>query len=203
MDCYHTSMANYKTTLPDHELFGDNCDDNWRDEFWVFAYGSLMWRPDFTYTERQPATVYGYHRSLCIFSWVHRGTREKPGLVFGLDVGGSCEGAAFKIPRHAQRETIDLLRARELVTEVYQEAKEPITLTGTRKGTVNAILYTAVLEHEQYASDLGHEETVRFIKQGVGKSGINTDYVLSTYDHLCEEGIRDDVLAALCRDIRG
>lgn len=190
-------MANYTTSLPDHELFNENSDD-----FWVFAYGSLMWHPDFEYVDRRLATLEGYHRALCIYSWVHRGTKEKPGLVFGLDVGGVCQGVAYKIPVNTQRSTVGMLRARELVTSVYQEVKTTFSLDDDNQKTVEGLCYTAVLDHEQYAGALSHADTLRYVKQGVGGSGINTEYVLNTYDHLREQGVRDDALAALCRDLR-
>ncbi|MGY8990301.1 MAG: gamma-glutamylcyclotransferase [Rhodospirillales bacterium] len=46
--------------------------------FWVFGYGSLMWRPDFPHIDAQRARVHGYHRSLCALSTGHRGTKDKP-----------------------------------------------------------------------------------------------------------------------------
>lgn len=190
------TMTDHKTTLPDHILFDDN-----RVDFWVFAYGSLMWRPEFEYTQRQPATLYGYSRALCIYSWVHRGTPKTPGLVFGLDKGGHCQGFAFQIPEHAQQKTVTMLRQRELVTGVYQETLEPLKLTGDTPRIVNALFYTAVQDHEQYAGNLDYDEQIRLIKQGVGQSGINTEYVLNTHRHLIEEGICDDNLNALCREI--
>lgn len=195
-------MAFYTTTLPDAELFNDN-----RDDFWVFAYGSLMWKPDFEFTDRQAATLSGYCRALCIYSWVHRGTQEKPGLVFGLHRGKApgtvnCQGVAFKIPPHAQQEAVAMLRARELVTNVYQEARGRIDLQGETSRIVTALFYTAVEDHPQYAGTLDHEALVRFVRQGVGGSGNNVDYVLSTYDQLVKEGIGDPVLEKLCLELR-
>lgn len=187
-------MPDHKRTLPDHLLFNHN-----RDHFWVFAYGSLMWRPDFDFNDRQPATLKGYCRALCIYSWFHRGTREIPGLIFGLDKGGHCDGFAFQIPAHAQEATVAMLRQRELVRNVYQETLGTIELTGENPRTVQALFYTAVQDHEQYTGPLDHEEQARLIKQGVGKSGINTEYVLNTHDHLVREGIRDDNLTSLCK----
>src|SRR5689334_21791044 len=74
------------------------------EDLWVFGYGSLIWRPDFDYLERQPARLIGAHRALCVFSHVHRGTPERPGLVLGLDLGGACRGVAYRVAaRHRAR----------------------------------------------------------------------------------------------------
>ena len=68
-----------------------------RDPIWIFGYGSLMWNPGFAYATRSIARLNGYHRALCIRSTHYRGTIARPGLVFGLDWGGACDGIAFKV----------------------------------------------------------------------------------------------------------
>ena len=67
-------------------------------DIWVFAYGSLLWNPGFSYVDSNAALLRGYHRSLCIYSHRYRGTPNLPGLVVGLDNGGSCRGVAYKVP---------------------------------------------------------------------------------------------------------
>src|SRR5690349_2563312 len=85
-------------------------------DLWVFGYGSLIWKPGFEFVEQRPARLIGEHRSLCIYSMVHRGTPEKPGLVLGLDRGGACQGVAFRVARKQRDATVAYLREREQVT---------------------------------------------------------------------------------------
>src|SRR5437868_3545892 len=82
-------------------------------EFWVFGYGSLMWRPGFDFLERRNARLVGAHRALCVYSFVHRGTPAKPGLVLGLDRGGNCRGIAYRVAKSKRAATIEYLRGRE------------------------------------------------------------------------------------------
>ena len=168
-------------------------------DFWVFGYGSLMWRPGFEAIEAVQATIHGVHRALCVYSWVHRGTRERPGLVFGLDRGGSCRGMAFRITQELRDEVQEYLRARELVTNVYLEVVRPVTLISGKK--VHAVTYVVDRTHTQYASPLPLDATACQINGAVGQSGANEDYILSTYSHLQELEIRDHKLEQLVRKI--
>ena len=164
-------------------------------ELWVFGYGSLMWRPGFVHVERCPARLSGYHRALCVHSYVHRGTRDRPGLVLGLDRGGSCRGMAFRVPGHAAAETLAYLRARELVTHVYLERRLAIRFDdGTR---AEALTYTVDRGHDQYAGALDAADAAEVVRGAVGESGANPDYVLNTVAHLREMGIHDSMLEAL------
>jgi cation transport protein ChaC len=168
-------------------------------DFWVFGYGSLMWRPGFDFLDSALAWVHGYHRSLCIFSHVHRGTPERPGLVLGLDYGGSCQGVAFRVAAKAREATLAYLRERELVTSVYQE--KTVGLRFSEGGTARAIAYIADRSHRQYAGRLPLEEVTRLVASGVGVYGDNPAYVRNTYEHLLQLDIHDDALAKVVRKL--
>ena len=169
------------------------------DEFWVFGYGSLMWNPGFEFVERSQALVYGYRRSLCVHSWVHRGTQESPGLVLGLDRGGSCRGMAFSVASERWAEVIDYLRARELVTNVYLERQVPLLLADGR--AVRAVAYVVDRSHAQYAGALDAFEAARVVDQAEGQSGPNDAYVFNTLAHLKEMGIRDNWLEQVVGEV--
>jgi glutathione-specific gamma-glutamylcyclotransferase len=168
-------------------------------DFWVFGYGSLIWRPGFAHVETQRARLHGYHRSLCVYSFVHRGTRERPGLVLGLDRGGSCIGLAFRVPGDLRDEVITYLRERELVTNVYLERMLKVRLDSGR--TVEAVTYIVDRQHEQYAGALDAAHAAAVVRGAVGQSGINEDYVLSTLEHLKALGIRDHWLEDVARQV--
>lgn len=172
------------------------------NELWVFGYGSLMWRPGFAYEERAPAALIGAHRSLCIYSFHHRGTSERPGLVLGLDEGGACRGVAFRVAATARDATITYLREREQVTDVYVEAVRPISLLDGTNRELEAICYVADPRHPQYAGRLSLEAQARLVRGASGLSGTNMDYVLSTLCHLEEAGIHDVELTALGARLR-
>ena len=162
-------------------------------DFWVFGYGSLMWRPGFDHREAAPARLAGAHRSLCVYSWFHRGTKERPGLVLGLDRGGSCRGVAFKVAGRNRDSVLAYLRERELVTEVYHETWRPVVLLDRRK-PVTALAYVVDRDHAQYAGRLAPERVLDLVRDGEGRSGGNAEYVLNTVGHLRQLGIRDAML---------
>jgi glutathione-specific gamma-glutamylcyclotransferase len=166
-------------------------------DFWVFGYGSLIWRPGFAHIETQRARLFGYRRSLCVRSFVHRGTPERPGLVLGLDRGGSCVGLAFRVPGELRGEVLAYLRERELVTSVYLERTLPVLLPGGE--TVPAVTYVVDRGHAQYAGNLDEADAASIVSGSVGKSGQNEDYVLNTLRHLEALGIRDHWLEAVGR----
>jgi cation transport protein ChaC len=171
-------------------------------DLWVFGYGSLMWRPGFGYLGRVPAKLIGLHRALCVFSFVHRGTPERPGLVLGLDRGGMCRGIAYRVAAAARAATVDYLRSREQVTSVYVETMRQIELEDETRRRVRALCYTVDRGHAQYAGRLTLAESLQHVHQGHGQSGANRDYVLETVRALEALGYRETDLHLLAKQLQ-
>ena len=173
------------------------------EELWVFGYGSLIWRPGFDFLERVPARLIGAHRALCVYSHVHRGTPERPGLVLGLDLGGACRGVCYRVAATARAETIAYLRAREQVTAVYREVVRGVTLLTHPEQRVRALCYVVDRGHHQYAGRLDLAAQLHHVRQGHGHSGPNRDYVLATVKALESMGCRDADLHRLAERLHG
>ena len=177
--------------------------DDLGEDLWVFAYGSLMWRPGFDFLERQPARLYGAHRSLCVLSHVHRGTPERPGLVLGLDHGGMCRGIAYRTCGSLRQQTLAYLRAREQVTMVYRECTRPVRLLDGSDRRVRAVCYTVDRSHPQCAGRLDLAAQLHYVRQGHGQSGANRDYLIATVRELEALGCRDHDLHLLAERLHG
>jgi len=173
------------------------------EDLWVFAYGSLMWRPGFAFLERRSARLVGAHRALCVYSFVHRGTPERPGLVLGLDRGGNCRGIAYRVAAKKRKATVDYLRAREQVTMVYREAVRSVWLDDDPQQTVRALCYVVDRGHAQYAGRLTLAQQLQFARQGHGRSGACRDYVLDAVKEIEAQGYRDEELHLLAERLKG
>jgi glutathione-specific gamma-glutamylcyclotransferase len=168
-----------------------------KGDLWVFGYGSLMWRPGFEFIEQVPARLIGEHRALCVYSFDHRGTPEKPGMVLGLDRGGACRGVAFRVAAAQRNHTVDYLRSREQTTSVYHEVMRSVWLENEARQRVSALAYVVDRGHVQYAGRLSLSEQLRYVQQGHGRSGNNRDYVLATVKSIEKQGFRDKQLHQL------
>lgn len=147
------------------------------------------------------ALLRGAHRQLCIYSHHYRGTPERPGLVFGLVRGGSCNGMAFEVDPANWIDVRDYLRERELVSGVYNETVRAVNLADGR--SVKALTYMVDEDHVQYAGNLDQAEQAVLIKSAQGSKGPNRDYVINTADHLTQMGIVDhrlETLSVLLKD---
>ncbi|MCW8836922.1 MAG: gamma-glutamylcyclotransferase [Rhodospirillales bacterium] len=165
------------------------------ENIWVFGYGSLMWRPGFDHEGMVSGRVYGYHRALCIQSIMYRGTKENPGLVVGLDNGGSCRGRAIKVPRGAEEAVFAYLDEREKINDVYCSKWVPVALDDGRR--VKAYTFVANRTSPHYKGKLSDDEVIRLVLNGVGREGRALDYLRNTVSHLDDLGIREGRLHGL------
>ena len=168
-------------------------------DLWVFGYGSLMWRPGFEFIERVPARLIGEHRALCVYSFVHRGTPEKPGLVLGLDRGGMCHGRLYRIAAEHAPAAADYLHDREMISGCYQ----PKWLMLQRADGVRqrGLAYVADPHHWQYAGKLSDTDIVAMISRACGSAGRNIDYLRNTVEHLDDIGLKESRLHRILRQI--
>ena len=168
-------------------------------DFYVFAYGSLMWRPDFIYADVWPATLFGYHRSFCIRSTHYRGSEDCPGLVLGLDRGGMCRGRLYRVTPDNAEAAARYLHDREMVSGCYV----PKWLTLRRADGVKqrGLAYVADPHHWQFAGKLSDDEMVEMITRACGSAGRNIDYLRNTVQHLDDIGLRESRLHHILRKI--
>lgn len=177
-----------------------------RDEpVWVFGYGSLIWRPEFTFDAKARGLVHGYHRSLCLWSRIYRGTPEKPGLVLGLEPGGSVHGVAFRIPAAIAHRELRALWARELLTGSYLPRWLEVRLGSDRDersvSRVRAIGFVMNRSAVGYAGEIDRGLLLETVCTASGRNGTCAEYVLSTVRSLAAYGIYDRRLAALAAEI--
>ena len=164
---------------------------------WIFGYGSLIWDPGFAWSSRRIARMDGFHRSFCMRSIHHRGTVARPGLVLALDAApsGHCMGVAFELAPEVAEETLEYLRARELISAAYLEITHPVTLDCGRR--VEVVAYVIDRSHEQYCGNLPLEEQAEIIAAAIGGRGPNATYLHQTAAHLSELGLEDPELSWL------
>ena len=155
---------------------------------YVFGYGSLLWRPGFDYRSTHRARIHGFHRALRVWSFHHRGTPDRPGLVLGLDRGGSCLGCLFEIDADDKRATAEYLWAREMVTDVYIPR---LVTVHCEAGRFTALTFVLDRNHEQYAGPLRPNHAAHHIRAACGASGANPEYVRETVAGLERLGVRD------------
>lgn len=160
------------------------------DELWVFAYGSLIWNPEFESLESRSATAGGWHRSFCLKLTRWRGTRELPALMLALDRGGSCKGVAYRLPAKDHFGQIGLLVRRELDANPPTNVPRWISVK-TKGGTLRALTFVADPEGRAYAGRLSLERVAHVLARAAGHWGSTAQYLFRTVTMLEQHGIRD------------
>ncbi len=163
-------------------------------EVWVFAYGSLIWNPDFDYCEDRLGTLNGWQRSFCI-GWIrlYRGTPERPGIMLALDQGGSCRGVVFKLSKKKMRENLERVVRREHPVR-WEKLHMEWADVSTSEGRVRALVVVTDRAHPAYLPELSEEVIVESLATAAGERGTMAEYLQSTVVHLEERGVHDPFL---------
>jgi cation transport protein ChaC len=162
--------------------------------WWVFAYGSLLWNPLFPVAEMRPASLRGLHRRFCLWSVASRGTPELPGLVLGLERGGTCRGVALRLPAPLALDELHLLWRREMVVGAYRPRWVRLDADGRE---LVALTFVVRRDHPQYAGRLASAKEAAVIAAARGAFGASADYLERTRIALVSHGIVDPYLEAL------
>ena len=167
-----------------------------QSDLWIFGYASLIWRPEFEFSEERFATIYGYHRALKMWSRLNRGTPECPGLVFGLLRGGSCKGVAYRIPHADVNAALPALWEREMPNGVY-DPKWLLCQTG--QGPLRALAFTLSKRSPNHTGVLSDASYRQIFSDACGRYGSTRDYAQLTFDKLRALGIHDHALGKLLK----
>jgi cation transport protein ChaC len=171
--------------------------DDYDQDVWIFAYGSLIWNPLMELKGQILGRIYGYHRRFCLRTKIGRGTPEQPGLILGLDNGGSCTGLGLRIDRSIFANELDLLWRREMINGSYTPKK---ILIHTDCGRIlDGITFVMNHESPNYVGELSLEEKARVIASASGFIGTSLEYLELTYNSLNALGIHDGYLDRLIK----
>ena len=159
-------------------------------DFWLFGYGSLLWKPACEVAESRVATVRGWHRAFCIRLARFRGTRDRPGLMMGLDRGGQCRGMVFRLPADQVPASLAALFRREMVVKPGSNAPRWLTAE-TDAGQVRALGFVINQQSPHYAGRLTPGEVADVLATAAGHWGSGAEYLMETIVRLQELGIHD------------
>ena len=155
---------------------------NGHDSVWLFGYGSLIFKADFPFIERRPASIEGWTRRFWQGSHDHRGTETSPGRVVTLvpEAGATCHGMAYLVTPEEfvhldHREKNGYLR---LATEITFEDGS----------SVEGLVYIATHENAAYLGPASEREIACQIAASRGPSGPNSEYLLELAKALRELG---------------
>lgn len=158
---------------------------------WVFAYGSLMWKPEIAFDAVQTAVVDGWQRRFCLWQRRYRGCQERPNLMLALVEGGSCAGMIYRLEGRDVAERLAPIWKREMIAYGY-EARW--VTAQTEAGSVPALAFVAWTDGPRYAGEMADEEIAARIASACGNVGPGAEYLLETAAKCAELGIEDEHL---------
>ena len=173
--------------------------ENAGQPFWVFAYGSLIWKPAFEFDDRRPCLLHGWHRSFCLNLNGWRATPDQPGLMLALDRGGACNGVAFRMPEDDPHTRMVRLIEREGGFREMIPWVRWVTLRSGGESFRGLAFYCTPPADQQHQGEgrlirLPLEEQVHRLARAVGHAGSCAEYLFNTVSHLEELGIHDSYM---------
>jgi glutathione-specific gamma-glutamylcyclotransferase len=160
---------------------------------WIFAYGSLIWKPEVDHVEEQIGVARGWHRSFCFRMDRYRGTKEKPGLMMALDRGGQCQGVLFRLAQDNPKDTLRKLFRREFTIKPANSVPRWIKVE-TENGPLNAIAFVMNRQSPLYVGRLTFDQVAEVLATACGGGGSGAEYLHNTVTHLAARDIYDSYL---------
>ena len=170
-------------------------DEGIKEDIYIFGYGSLLWNPTINYETQHLAKIYGFHRSFCMKTHLGRGSFKYPGLMLGLDRGGSCRGSAYKLNRNDAIKNIDILFKREMVTGAYKPKLLKTKLDNDQ--IVSSLAFTVDKKHKNYFNEKNTSIKASMISKANGFLGTCKEYFEYTLESLEELDIIDKEMRAI------
>ncbi len=171
------------------------------EDVWVFAYGSLIWNPAIHFAQSAKCVVDGFHRSFCFWTVLGRGCEETPGLMMGLEPGGSSNGLAYRIATDDLASEIDILFRREMMSFIYHPTWVEAQSVDNPSEKLKVLAFVVDPHHERFCGGLDEATMVKHIATASGPFGRNCDYLFQLTLHLEQLGFRDDSMAALQKKV--
>lgn len=159
----------------------------------LFAYGSLIWRPEIEHRAERPAVARGWHRSFCLRMHRFRGTVDQPGLMMALDRGGECRGVVLELPPDDPAAQLDRLFRREFTVKPINSMPRWLSVE-TADGPLKALGFVMNRASPYYAGRLSDAEVAQTLARSCGHWGTGAEYLLNTVTQLDARGIRDSGL---------
>lgn len=164
----------------------------------LFAYGSLIWKPEIAHQDEAPGMALGWHRAFCLRQQRFRGTVETPGLMMALDRGGRCKGVLYTLPPEDPAEQLDRLFRREFTVKPITNMPRWITVA-TESGPVPALAFVINRASANYAGRLTADAVAEVLARACGHWGSGAEYLLNTVTQLEARGMTDAALWRLQR----
>ncbi|KAJ4519483.1 hypothetical protein HRR81_001405 [Exophiala dermatitidis] len=187
------------------------------EDFWLFGYGSLIWKPPPHYDQRIPGYIRGYVRRFWQASEDHRGTPEAPGRVVTLiqrsfwetlddpqrdTEGDRVWGVAYHIVPSKVKEVKEYLDLREI--NGYSIQYTPFHPADPSLPDLQCLVYIGMPDNPQFLGALPPQEIAETINASIGPSGENRDYLLHLEQALNElsSDSGDEHVTDLARRVR-